>query len=102
MSTTEAAARSVRPFEVAFPDRDLIDLRDRINATRWPERETVSDDSQGVPLALMQDVASYWGSDYDWRPCEARLNALPQFITEIDASTSTSSTSAPGTRTRCP
>jgi pimeloyl-ACP methyl ester carboxylesterase len=88
MSATEAAAGSagsaVRPFEVTFPDRDLIDLRDRVNATRWPERETVPDDSQGVRLALMQDLAAYWGSDYDWRRCEAELNALPQFITEID------------------
>ena len=88
MSTTQPTAGSagagVHFFEVAFPDRDLVDLRDRINATRWPERETVSDDSQGVPLALMQDLAAHWGSEYDWRACEAKLNALPQFITEID------------------
>jgi pimeloyl-ACP methyl ester carboxylesterase len=88
MSATEPAAASpgaaVHLFEAAFPDRDLIDLRNRINATRWPERETVSDDSQGVPLALMQDLAAHWGSDYDWRRCETRLNALPQFVTEID------------------
>jgi pimeloyl-ACP methyl ester carboxylesterase len=83
MSTTEAAA-AVRPFEVAFSDEQLADLRRRIQATRWPERETVADDSQGVPLALMQDVARYWATEYDWRPCEARLNALPQFVTEID------------------
>jgi len=75
---------AVRPFEVAFSDEELSDLQRRINATRWPERETVADDSQGVPLALMQDLARYWGTAYDWRPCEARLNALPQFITEID------------------
>jgi pimeloyl-ACP methyl ester carboxylesterase len=85
MSATEATSgTAVRPFEVAFPDRDLIDLRNRINATRWPEAETVPDDSQGVRLALMQDVARYWGSDYDWRRCEARLNALPQFLTDIE------------------
>ena len=75
---------AIRPFQVGFPDEDLADLRRRINATRWPERETVNDDSQGVPLAMMQDLARYWGSDYDWRACEAKLNALPQFITEID------------------
>jgi pimeloyl-ACP methyl ester carboxylesterase len=86
MSDTEVAAGSaaVRPFEVAFSDEELSDLQRRINATRWPERETVADDSQGVPLALMQELARYWGSAYDWRPCEAKLNALPQFITEID------------------
>jgi pimeloyl-ACP methyl ester carboxylesterase len=86
-ATDDAAGRgstAVRPFEVAFPDEELSDLRRRINATRWPERETVADDSQGVPLALMQELARYWGTDYDWRPCEAKLNALPQFITEID------------------
>src|SRR4029453_1868796 len=88
MSDTEAAAGSdsptVRPFEVAFSDEELSDLRGRINATRWPERETVTDDSQGVPLALMQELARYWGSDYDWRRCEAELNALPNLVTEID------------------
>jgi len=74
----------VRPFRVGFPEEELAELRRRINATRWPERETVTDDSQGVPLALMQDLASYWGTGYDWRRCEARLNALPNFVTEID------------------
>jgi hypothetical protein len=59
-------------------------LRRRVNATRWPEHETVTDDSQGVPLATMQELARYWGTDYDWRTCEAKLNALPNFITEID------------------
>jgi pimeloyl-ACP methyl ester carboxylesterase len=75
---------AVRPFHVGFPDADLTDLRRRIDATRWPERETVSDDSQGVPLTTMQDLARYWATDYDWRKCEAKLNALPNFITEID------------------
>jgi pimeloyl-ACP methyl ester carboxylesterase len=86
MTDTHAAAPStaVRPFDVSFSDDDLDDLRRRINATRWPERETVDDDSQGVALALMQDVARYWGTDYDWRSCERKLNALPQFLTEID------------------
>src|SRR5262249_41887013 len=63
---------------------ELDDLRKRINATRWPERETVTDDSQGMQLATIQELARYWGTDYDWRRCEARLNALPNFITEID------------------
>jgi pimeloyl-ACP methyl ester carboxylesterase len=75
---------AVRPFEVAFAEEELGDLRRRIEATRWPERETVDDDSQGVPLALMQQLARYWATEYDWRKCEAKLNALPNFITEID------------------
>ena len=75
---------TIRPFTVGFPEAELTDLRLRVTATRWPERETVSDDSQGVPLAMMQDLAGYWAADYDWRRCEARLNDLPQFITEID------------------
>jgi pimeloyl-ACP methyl ester carboxylesterase len=75
---------SIRPFEVGFPEAELIELRRRISATRWPERETVADDSQGVPLAMMQELAHYWATDYDWRKCEARLNALPNFVTEID------------------
>jgi pimeloyl-ACP methyl ester carboxylesterase len=75
---------AIRPFQVGFPEADLADLRRRVNATRWPERETVSDDSQGVRLALMQELARYWGADYDWRKCEAKLNDLPQFMTEID------------------
>jgi pimeloyl-ACP methyl ester carboxylesterase len=75
---------AVRPFRVGFPQEDLAELRRRVSATRWPERETVSDDSQGVRLALMQDLARYWASDYDWGKCEATLNALPNFLTEID------------------
>ena len=74
----------VRPFQVDFSEAGLDDLRRRINATRWPERETVNDDSQGVPLETMQELARYWATDYDWRKCEAKLNALPQFLTEID------------------
>jgi pimeloyl-ACP methyl ester carboxylesterase len=81
MATTDS---SIRPFQVEVPEAELTGLRRRINATRWPERETVTDDSQGVRLALMQELARYWGTDYDWRPCEANLNALPNFITEID------------------
>jgi pimeloyl-ACP methyl ester carboxylesterase len=75
---------AVRPFHIDIPQQELDELRRRILATRWPERETVSDDSQGVPLATMQDLAHHWATDYDWRKVEARLNALPQFITQID------------------
>ena len=75
---------AIRPFQVNTPESDLTELRRRINATRWPERETVADASQGVQLATTQALARYWGSDYDWRKCETKLNALPQFITEID------------------
>jgi len=75
---------AIRPFQVGFSDAELADLRRRVNATRWPERETVADDSQGVRLALMQDLARHWATDYDWRKCEAKLNALPNFMTEID------------------
>ena len=74
----------VRPFRVDIPEAEITELRRRIAATRWPERETVTDDSQGVPLTLMQELARYWGKDYDWLKCEARLNALPHFMTEID------------------
>jgi pimeloyl-ACP methyl ester carboxylesterase len=81
-AATESA--TIRPFRVEVPEEDLVELRRRIDATRWPERETVGDDSQGVPLALMQELARYWATEYDWRKCEARLNALPQFMTEID------------------
>jgi pimeloyl-ACP methyl ester carboxylesterase len=75
---------TVRPFKIGFSEADLTDLRRRVNATRWPERETVTDDTQGVRLTLMQDLASYWGTDYDWYRCETELNALPNFVTEID------------------
>jgi pimeloyl-ACP methyl ester carboxylesterase len=88
MSATEVKTgtdtTAIRPFSVGFPDADLAEMRRRINATRWPERETVTDDSQGVPLATMQELAEYWGSDYDWSKCAARLRALPNFLTEID------------------
>jgi pimeloyl-ACP methyl ester carboxylesterase len=84
MSTTSATANEIRPFNVDVPDEALEDLRRRIEATNWPEKETVADDSQGVPLAMTQELARYWARDYDWRKVEARLNALPQFTTEID------------------
>ena len=75
---------AIRPFRYRASDAELADLRSRILATRWPERETVSDDSQGVQLATTQALARYWAHDYDWRKVEARMNALPQFLTEID------------------
>jgi pimeloyl-ACP methyl ester carboxylesterase len=74
----------IRPFRVDIPDEALTDLRNRVAATRWPDRETVTDQSQGVPLAKLQELVRYWGSDYDWRKAEATLNSLPQFKTEID------------------
>jgi len=79
-----ATDNAIRPFHVNFPEEQLADLRRRIKMTRWPERETVSDETQGVQFATTRELARYWGTDYDWRRCEARLNALPQFITEID------------------
>jgi hypothetical protein len=77
-------ADAIRPFHVNVPETDLTELRRRINTTRWPERETVTDASQGIQLETTQALARYWGTDYDWRKCEAKLNALPQFITQID------------------
>ncbi|HLM89353.1 MAG TPA: epoxide hydrolase [Streptosporangiaceae bacterium] len=74
----------IRPFRVDMPDEAIADLRRRIAATRWPAKEVVADRSQGVQLATIQELARYWAADYDWRACEARLNALPQFTTEID------------------
>ena len=82
--TTEDSSTAVRPFQVGFSDAEIADLRRRITTTRWPERETVTDDSQGVRLDMMRELADYWATDYDWRECEAKLNALPNFITEID------------------
>src|SRR5881628_3025293 len=93
MTQTSATQRSgkqasdmnaIRPFHVSFPEAELTELRGRINATKWPERETVTDATQGVQLATIQALARYWATEYDWRKCHARLNALPQFITEID------------------
>jgi len=74
----------VRPFRISVPEEQLVDLRRRIAATRWPDKETVADQSQGAQLAKLQELVRYWGSDYDWRKVEARLNALPQFTTTID------------------
>src|SRR3984885_11501393 len=73
-----------RPFHVNVPEEKLTELRRRIKATIWPERETVTDETQGVQPATIQALARYWAADYDWRKIEAKLNALPQFLTEID------------------
>src|SRR5712671_5045053 len=79
-----AEGNAIRPFRVNVPEEALVDLRRRVSATRWPERETVTDQSQGVQLATIQNLAHYWETGYSWRKVEAKLNALPQFITEID------------------
>jgi pimeloyl-ACP methyl ester carboxylesterase len=85
MSTTGVeTAREIRPFHVDVPEEELAELRRRIEATRWPERETVDDSSQGVQLAMLRELARYWAEDYDFGRLEAKLNALPQFVTEID------------------
>jgi hypothetical protein len=75
---------TIRPFHISVPQEQLVELRRRIAATRWPDRETVNDRSQGVQLAKFQAVVRYWGTDYDWRKAEAKLNALSQFVTTID------------------
>lgn len=81
---TASGRQSIRPYRVNFPGADVAEMRRRIKATRWPDRETVSDTSQGVPLGMIRGLATYWATNYDWRKCEAKLNALPQFLTEID------------------
>jgi pimeloyl-ACP methyl ester carboxylesterase len=83
-TNNQTTNNAIRPFHVNVPDAELTELRRRINATRWPEREAVPDQSQGVQLATIQALARYWGTEYDWRKVETRLNALPQFMTEID------------------
>src|SRR5262249_45887512 len=90
LACTTGAARSdamneaIRPFRVSIPESELAELRRRVAAARFPDKETVSDFSQGVPLATVQKLARYWATEYDWRKVEARLNAVPNFITEID------------------
>src|ERR687897_5460 len=84
MTSPSEEGVAVRPFRIDVPEEDLVDLRRRIAATQWPEKETVADESQGVRLATMQALARYWAEDYDWRKCEEKLKALPHFITEID------------------
>jgi pimeloyl-ACP methyl ester carboxylesterase len=83
-SNSSTDKNAIRPFQVNVPEADLTELRTRIKATKWPERETVTDTSQGVQLATTQALARYWATEYDWRRIEAKLNTLPQFITEID------------------
>jgi hypothetical protein len=97
MSSTAQTATEIRPFNVRVPEDELADLRRRIAATRWPDRET--DASQGVQLDTIQALAAYWATDYDWRKFEERFAALPHFITT--GWTSTSSMCAPSTRMRC-
>src|SRR5215471_11779471 len=86
MSDTKTASvdTTIRPFRIDIPERELEELHRRIDATRWPTKELVADRSQGVQLAALEELARYWRTEYDWRRCEARLNALPQFKTEID------------------
>ena len=84
MSSRPAVDTPIRSFRADIPEEAIADLRRRIAATRWPSRELVADRSQGVQLATTQELARYWATDYDWRSCEARLNALPQFKTDID------------------
>ena len=92
----------IRPFQVDMPDEVIADLRRRVAATCWPGQELVADGSQGVQLATIQELARYWATDYDWRACEARLNALPQFTTEIDGvGHPLHPRQGLGTRTRC-
>src|SRR3982750_4161933 len=83
-AVAHGTATAIRPFRVDVPEEALVEMRRRIAATVWPERETVPDSSQGVPLATMQELARHWATGHDWRACEARLNALPQFTTELD------------------
>jgi pimeloyl-ACP methyl ester carboxylesterase len=83
-AVAQETGRAIRAFRVDIPDEALTDMRRRIAATKWPERETVPDSSQGVQLETVRELARYWATDYDWRRCEAELNALPQFVTEID------------------
>src|SRR4030088_1333537 len=81
---TGSGQTEIRPFRFSASDADLADLRRRVNATKWPEREWVPDSSDGVPLRTMQNLARYWGTQYDWKKCQAKLSALPQFTTNIN------------------
>src|ERR1700710_3077191 len=84
MTTAVDTTTDIRPFRIDITDEQIDDLRRRIAATRWPSKELVQDRSQGVQLATMKALARYWATEYDWRKCEAKLNALPQFITKVD------------------
>src|SRR5271154_6310506 len=79
-----SASDAIRPFEVHFPEKDLVELKHRILETRWPEKETVDDNSQGVRLSSLQPLAQYWATGYNWRKIEKKLNSLPMFVTSID------------------
>ena len=83
-TVTNKDPKAIRPFRINVPEGELTELHRGITATKWPEKETVTDATQGVQLATIQALARYWATEYDWRKLEARLNALPQFITEID------------------
>jgi len=84
VSEQAADQTAIRPFHFEAPQADLADLRKRIKATKWPEREQVADATQGVQLATMQKLAQYWANEHDWRKCETKINAVPNFVTEID------------------
>ena len=101
MSSVVGEEGTVRPFHVDVPEEELAELRRRIMATRWPHKELVEDRSQGVQLATLQELAPYWATDYDWRNAEAKLNALPQFTTEIDGVLIHFIHVVPNTKTRC-
>ena len=101
MSGTVETATDIRPFRVEVPQEELDDLRRRVAATRWPSTELVKDRSQGVQLATVQELARYWTGEYDWRRAEARLNALPQFMTEINGVDIHFIQCGRRTRTRC-
>ena len=81
---TKVVSEAIRPYHITISKEALTDLRNRVNATRWPDKETVTDQSQGVKLQQIQSLVKYWGTTYDWRKTEAKLNALPQFVTNID------------------
>src|ERR1700752_1150162 len=83
-SVASSEGEAIRSFSIHIPEAELVDLRRRIVATRWPDRETVNDQSQGIPLAKLKPLVEHWGTGYDWRKAEAKINALPQFMTEID------------------
>ena len=83
-TTPTGGPRAIRPFQVSIPEQEVAELRRRVATTRWPTRELVKDRSQGVQLAMLEELARYWATDYDWRKAEARLNAYPQFVTRID------------------
>src|SRR5262249_55970248 len=82
--SSSSSTALVRPFRFKYPEAALVDLRRRVNEARWPDQETVKDQSQGVQLARMKELARYWGTTYDWRKAEAKLNSYPQFVTNID------------------